>query len=190
MKFGKTSTVESLLGVLSLEPMSGYEMRQMMEHSTANFWSESFGQIYPALKKMLAEGLVEVVEDRNAEGHPAKKVYRITDAGLERLRGWLRVPAKPQVYRHELLLKIFFGDRAAPGVITAQVHAWQQRFAADLARYEATQHKLQTEYATHPAMPYWRMTVRYGIAEAKTILAWCAETIAELEELEAGTRRK
>jgi DNA-binding PadR family transcriptional regulator len=165
--------------------MTGYEMRQMMEQSTANFWSESFGQIYPALKQMLAQGLVEL--HANAEGVKGakdRKVYRITEAGRERLRAWLEVPARPQVNRNELLLKVFFGDLAEPGVIAAQVRMFRKRFEADLARYEATQHRIETMYPHHPAMPYWRMTVRYGMAEARTVMAWCDETLAELQRLE------
>jgi DNA-binding PadR family transcriptional regulator len=181
MNSEKTTTVEALLGVLSLQPMSGYEMRQFMERSTANFWSESFGQIYPALKSMLAEGLVELTA--NAEDAKERKVYRITEAGQRRLREWLGVPARSQVRRYELLLKVFFGDRAEPGVIAEQVRAWRRRFKSDLARYAGMQQHLETAYAGNPAMPFWRMTLRYGLAEARMIVEWCDETLAELEQL-------
>jgi len=174
--------------------MSGYQMRQMMEHSTANFWSESFGQIYPALKGMLADGLIELVDGsadaKGASSARERKVYRITDAGLHRLRDWLQVPARPQVNRDELLLKVFFGDRAGPGVIAEQVHRSRNRFEADLARYQATQERIETLYPHHPAMPYWRMTVRYGIAEARMVMAWCDETLEELQSAERSASRK
>jgi DNA-binding PadR family transcriptional regulator len=195
MTTDKTTTVESLLGVLSIGPMSGYEMRQMMEQSTANFWSESFGQIYPSLKRMLAAGLVQMEDKPGARG-PMRKVYRITAEGEDHLCKWLGLPARPQVYRHELLLKVFFGDRAEPGVIASQVTAWRERFVQDQARYSASVRKLEREHSRHPAMPYWRMTARYGIAEARMVIAWCDRTLTELTELEtathkkAGTRRK
>jgi PadR family transcriptional regulator AphA len=176
----KISTVESLLGVLSLGPMSGYEMRQMMERSTANFWSESFGQIYPALKSMVKEGLATVEE--KSGGARAKKVYRLTDAGERRLRKWLGVDAKPQVIRNELLLKVFFGDKADRGVIAAQVVMARERYEEDLQRYEAALLRMEMEHARHPAMPYWRMTVRYGMTEATALIGWCDETLAELEK--------
>jgi PadR family transcriptional regulator AphA len=181
----KTTTVESLLGVLSLGPMSGYEMRQFMERSTGNFWNESFGQIYPALKAMLLEGLVEVVQD-DAEGHPAKKVYRLTERGRERLREWLGTPLKPHKMRNELLLKVFFGDTAERGVLAEQVRAWRQRYAEDLERYVGIEQKLETMHGHEAGMPFWRMTVRYGMAEARMIVAWCDETIGEMERVEAS----
>jgi PadR family transcriptional regulator AphA len=179
----KTTAVESLLGVLSLGPMSGYEMRQFMERSTGNFWSESYGQIYPALKAMLAHGLIATVKD-SAEGGPGKKVYRITKAGERRLREWLGVPAKPQVRRNELLLKVFFGDRAERGAIAGHVAEWRHEYAADLEKYEEILRQVQVDHPAHPGLPFWRMTLRCGIAEAKAMVAWCDETLAELEKLD------
>jgi PadR family transcriptional regulator AphA len=181
MEWSRTSTVESLLGVLSLEPMSGYEIRQFMEKSTGNFWNESFGQIYPALKAMLAEELVEVADEGAGDGHPAKKVYRITERGQEHLRAWLGMPLKPHKVRNELLLKLFFGDKAERGVLEEQVRAWQVRYEDDLRRYAGIEKMLETTLGHEPGMPYWRMTVRYGIAEARMIIAWCDETLAEFE---------
>jgi PadR family transcriptional regulator AphA len=177
----KTSTVESLLGVLSLGPMSGYELRQFMEQSTGNFWSESFGQIYPALKAMLAHGLIASVEE-SGEGGPGKKVYRITEAGEQRLREWLGAPAKPQVRRNELLLKVFFGDRAERGTIAGHVAEWRRGYAADLEKYQDILRQVQVDHATHPGLRYWCMTLRFGIAESKALMAWCEETLAELKK--------
>jgi PadR family transcriptional regulator AphA len=176
----KTTTVECLLGLLSLGPMTGYEMRHMMEQSTANFWSESFGQIYPALKSMVGDGWVTVEEKMG--GGRAKKIYKLTPAGEKRLRQWLQIEAKPQGNRCELLLKIFFGDQAERGVIAAQVVAERERREVDLQRYEAALAWMETACARHPAMPYWKMTVRHGIVEAQAVIAWCDETFAELEK--------
>jgi DNA-binding PadR family transcriptional regulator len=167
--------------------MSGYEIRQFMEESTANFWSESYGQIYPVLKRMLAEGLV-VVDEKvgEAQGHPSKKVYRLTGPGEERLREWLGVPVRPYKNRNELLLKVFFGNRAAPGVTAKQVEVWRKRYADDLERYEEILRRVQADHAGNPAMPYWCITLRYGIAEAKASVAWCDETLVELEDVFRG----
>jgi PadR family transcriptional regulator, regulatory protein AphA len=176
----KTSTVESLLGLLSLGPMSGYEMRQMMARSTTNFWTESYGQIYPALKKMVKEGLA-TVEEETKDGR-AKKVYKLTTEGERRLRKWLGVEARPQVRRNEMLLKVFFGDRAELGAIAAQVVAERKRCEDDLERFEATLLRMEIEHARNPAMPYWRMAARYGMVHAKATIAWCEETFAELEK--------
>ncbi len=59
MKMEGGATPNALLGLLSLGPMSGYDIRQLISQSIGYFWSESYGQIYPGLKRLAAAGLVE-----------------------------------------------------------------------------------------------------------------------------------
>jgi DNA-binding PadR family transcriptional regulator len=42
----------AILGMLSIAPMSGYDIKKQVETSISNFWSESYGQIYPALRNL------------------------------------------------------------------------------------------------------------------------------------------
>jgi len=190
-KVERSSTAEAVLGILDLNGgMSGYEVRRFMEDSTANFWSESFGQIYPTLKKLLDDGLIRT-EETDGAGHPAKKKYRVTDAGSARLQKWLKVPAKASVPRNEFLLKLFFGGLAKPAEMRPQVEAWKAVAENDLLRYEPMLKELQMKFGKgperpidYPPLPYWLMTVRYGIAEAKMTVKWCNETLAELKRLD------
>ncbi|UCB53625.1 MAG: PadR family transcriptional regulator, partial [Candidatus Zixiibacteriota bacterium] len=39
----------AVLGLLSLSPMSGYDMKAFISQSIGYFWQESYGQLYPAL---------------------------------------------------------------------------------------------------------------------------------------------
>ena len=63
----KTTTEEALLGLLSLKPMSGYEIKQMIEGSIGYFWRESFGQIYPTLKRLEKGGWIAAEKVTKAE---------------------------------------------------------------------------------------------------------------------------
>ena len=56
-------TTHAILGFLTWGPMSGYEIRKRVEESIGNFWSVSFGQIYPELRRLEAEGLFRRDED-------------------------------------------------------------------------------------------------------------------------------
>src|SRR3984893_3684831 len=98
----------ALLGVLSICPGSGYDVKKFMERSTANFWNESYGQIYPILKQLADEGLTTSHAEKQ-EGKPERYVYTLTDKGREELRRWLSEPVEYVVERQELLLKLFFG---------------------------------------------------------------------------------
>ena len=57
MSQSQTSYV--ILGILAIHPhQSGYEIRKTIQQSVGFFWSESFGQIYPTLKRLNAEKLI------------------------------------------------------------------------------------------------------------------------------------
>jgi DNA-binding PadR family transcriptional regulator len=97
------------LGILSLGPASGYEIRKQFEDGPfAYFYDAGFGSIYPALNRLSAEGLVSCTE-MPQEGRPDKKVYSVTDAGLEAFRAALHRPPAPDKMRSEALVALFFG---------------------------------------------------------------------------------
>ena len=175
----KTTTTEALLGMLSLRAMSGYEIRRTIEMSIGNFWNESFGQIYPALAKLRRQGLVEVEES----GRAGRKVYSLTAAGLERLKEWLAVAPVHQKPRNEVLLKLFFGSNGQIGDLREQVIATREKFAADLLRYTLFEPELKRMRAGHPGLPYFLMTLSFGMAEARAGIQWADETLGKLDEL-------
>ncbi len=175
----KTTTAEALLGLLTMGPMSGYDLKQRIEISIGNFWKESYGQIYPALRKLECDGLVVSEE----EGKAGRKVYRLTEAGRERLERWLGVTPKPRVPRHETLLKLFLGDSVPVETSLAHVADLRGRLAADLLRYEGIEAHLRRTYGGHAGLPYWLMTLHYGRAEARMIVDWCDDTMRILEKL-------
>ena len=102
-------TGQALLGFLTWGPMSGYDLKKVIDGSISNFWSESYGQIYPVLKKLEAEGRVTCREGQ--EGGRKRNVYAITEAGSAELDAWLAEPPEDQPSRNELLLKLFFAER-------------------------------------------------------------------------------
>ncbi len=168
--------------MLTSGPMSGYELRQRIEMSIGNFWNESFGQIYPALAKLRRQGLVEVEET----GRAGRKVYSLTPAGRDRLAAWLRVMPTSRKPRNEMLLKLFFAGNGRLSDIREQVAAERSRFAADLERYRLMEPVIQARQAGRPGLPFYLMTLRYGIAEAEAVIDWADETLRCIDEIESG----
>jgi PadR family transcriptional regulator AphA len=182
MKNG-SSTPNALLGLLSIGPMSGYDIRQLVPWSIGHFWSESYGQIYPALKRLAADCLVEKRTERQ-KGRPDRHVYSLTDAGRDELRQWLKLPVTPAPPRDELLLKLFFGAQGEAGLSREHVLACDERHKAALKIYAATAKRLQKEHAGDSQLPFWLMTLNFGRHQSMAATRWCAETLRELERLE------
>ncbi len=172
----------AILGALALEPMSGYQIKEVLGRTVGHFWQEGYGQIYPTLKKLAADGLVLSRVEPGA-GKPDSHVYTLTEQGWARLRAWLAGPVgSRQPGRNELLLKLFFGRHAAPGVNLDHLRRYREELSQQLARYAAIQEELTGEDS--PDQPYWMSTLRHGLHVSQASLAWCDETINRLTELE------
>jgi hypothetical protein len=116
----RTTTADALMGLLSLGPMSGYQIRQLIDE---------------------------------------------------------RVP------RNELLLKLFFGSLVSLDVLVRHVESFRAVQQARLQQYTATAEELNRRHGKHPDLPYWLMTVNYGLHEARALSAWCDETLVQCHEL-------
>jgi PadR family transcriptional regulator, regulatory protein AphA len=103
-----TAVTPVLLGLLAHKPRSGYDIKAAVDRSTRFFWAASYGQIYPELKRLEEEGLVEG-EDR-PNGGRSRRVYTLTAAGREALVEWLFGSTVTIELRDESLLRLFFAD--------------------------------------------------------------------------------
>ena len=175
----------AILGFLTLGPMSGYDIKKLVEESTENFWSESLGQIYPALRRLTEEGLIEKAEAPSEGGRP-RNVYSINDRGREALAAWLREPTEPPPVRIELLLKLFFGSRCDRATNRQQILAYREQMERDLERYRSINESLHRERADAADLPYWLLTLRFGERDRAAHIAWCDEALAVLEGLPNG----
>lgn len=179
----ESRTRYAVLGMLTIEPMSGYDLRATIERTVGHFWREGYGRLYPTLKELVAEGLVD---GRAEDGRgPRRTVHHLTDAGWAELRRWLATPPGPsQPGRDDLLLQVFFARHAAPGVLVEHVRRRREVTAALLARYEAIELELRRDGS--PDAPAWLLTVRHGIHLARASVAWCDEAVAVLDGAPPG----
>jgi PadR family transcriptional regulator, regulatory protein AphA len=169
----------ALLGILSMCPGSGYDIKKFMEQSTSNFWSESYGQIYPILKQLVEEGLATSHTEKQ-EGRPERYVYTLTDKGLEELRRWLTEPIEHTVERNELLLKLLFGSQNSFASNIEHVKQFWILQEQLLHKYRGIEEYLKANCADDAELCYSLITVRYGILRCQALLTWCEETIDTL----------
>lgn len=172
----------TVLGTLTHGPRTGYDIKKFIEGSIANFWRESYGQIYPTLKTLAAEGLV-TREVQEQEGKPDRYVYSLTEAGRSELREWLVEPAEPQVPRIELLLKLFFGAEVSVEANLRHVDRHRQNVEAGLARCRQIEQYLEETHRDAAGLPFWLMGLRQGILVQEALLKWCEEATNTLEGL-------
>src|ERR1043165_9302735 len=96
-----------LLGLLSSNPMSGYDLNKVFNTTIQHFWTTDQSQIYRTLYKLEEEGKVRV-ETIIQEDNPNKKVYHVTEVGAAELSQWLRQPLEEKGTREAWLGQLFF----------------------------------------------------------------------------------
>jgi DNA-binding PadR family transcriptional regulator len=126
-----------ILGLLTEEPLHGYEVKQRFEAMLGGTWEVNIGQVYSTLQRLERDGLVTTVGERGDRG---KQAYELTLAGQHELDEWLAQPeAEPQELRQELFVKLLLIRRLAngnlQGLLLRQRRVYLQRLR-DLAELE------------------------------------------------------
>jgi DNA-binding PadR family transcriptional regulator len=166
----------AVLGALTIEPMSGYDLRTFFDQSVRFFWTESYGQIYPILKQLAAEGLVGPAPKSVSSGiHPRRTVYAITPRGRTALAEWLGEPIEQEVGRVEILLKLFFATEGDLSAARDHIVAFREYHTARLAQFDAVETRIRGDHADRAELPFWLLTLSYGQHVSRALLAWCDE---------------
>jgi PadR family transcriptional regulator AphA len=159
-------TAYVILGMVSKEARSGYEIKALVDGSTRFFWAASYGQIYPELKRLSEAGLVTGSEAPT--GGRRRTVYAITADGERELKAWLRQPPATYEMREEGLLKLFFADLLPPAEAVEIVRAMRAHRLAVAAQLRSME-----PAAVKKEDPYPLAVLRGGIEFTEWFADWC-----------------
>lgn len=169
-------TAYVILGMVSREPRSGYEIKALVDDTTRFFWAASYGQIYPELKRLSAAGLIEGIDA--PRGERKRTVYAITADGEGELRDWLRQPPQTIEMREEGLLKLFFAGvlpREQAAETLRSMREYRLGLSARLRAMEpGAQEKLEQDD------PFPLMVLQGGIEFNEWFADWCERMEARL----------
>ena len=181
MRNRENKTQYAVLGMLSFSPKSAYEISKSIQNSTAFFWSESDGQLYPILKRLLAEKLIELSVKKN-KGSRDKKIYSITKQGKNALVNWLNQEPSTFNIRNEFLLQLFFGHNIHKSKNSEKIKEYQSALKKQLKLFDGIEKQIH-EKSKNPT--YLLMSLSYGQYSVKAEIAWCDAAIKLLEKKNA-----
>lgn len=168
----------SLLGLLSVRPMSGYELKKVIDASVGHFWTADQSQIYRTLSGLVDGGLVSR-STVTQEDRPNLHLHHITPAGTEALDSWLDSPIEPEAKREPFLARLFFADRLPVPRIEALLDARRQEISQRLISLESTEVP-EERHSLAEALRF--ATLDNGIAHARAELEWIDTVLNLLEE--------
>lgn len=164
----------ALLGSLADHPRTGYELQKHFQQSLAYAWPASHSQIYPELARLLEDGLIE----QAGAGARNSKTYAVTEAGLDRLRSWLRETPPDRRVRSDAALRTFFLWLLEPHEAREQLEgerAYWQGVLDEFLRIEDEPTGRNKKART------FRIALEGGIRTVEARLAWLGDAIAEIE---------
>lgn len=176
MAVGTVSFRYVILGLLALQPMSGYDIKRFLAGLSWLAGSPSGGSLYPVLRALRQEELV-TVETVSRMDRPPKKIYSLTGAGREVLQAWTRQPVSTCASLKAFLMRLALADSHSRAGLSA--HLRERRAQV------ASHHELLAGGLEIPgAGPYLgqQLAVEYGLALATAELAWLDSTLDRLPE--------
>jgi PadR family transcriptional regulator, regulatory protein AphA len=127
-----TTTSYALLGLLSVQPWTAYELTQQMRRSLHYVWPKSESLLYTEPKKLVEAGLARVTHQRR--GDQTRAQYHITAAGRRALRTWLDTEPAAPLFELEAMLRVTFADQGTPEQLTRALRATAAWADDELAR--------------------------------------------------------
>jgi PadR family transcriptional regulator AphA len=170
-----TPTGRVILGMIALGRQTGYDIKQLVDKSTRHFWSASYGQIYPELRRLEEQGLIQ--GEAEPRGGRARTVYTLTPAGHTALTEWLEPDRDPPFeVRDEGMLRLFFSDIGTPEQRLRNLRAMRETHQRTIDQLEA----LHAD--SHEIPPGPSLTLEVGLGLHRWIVEWCNATERRLIE--------
>ena len=123
-----TTSSYAVLGLLAIQPWTGYELTQQAKRSLRFAWPKSERLLYAEPKKLTEHGLATAREE--AVGQRSRTVYTITDEGRQALAGWMQTAPQPPVLEAEALLRLLFAENGTTDDLVAALEAMADDAAA------------------------------------------------------------
>lgn len=180
------SLKHSLLGLLSYNDSTGYDLAKFYEDSICFFWPAQMSQIYRDLNAMEELGWIgsrNVSQDKK----PNKKVYYLNEAGKQELSKWLsNYPLDKEKDFNPWMIRVFFSGQQSIEENISILREYYERCQQKIDKL----HMIASENAKHYAeefqvqedKQYWMMTIQFGIAQAEAGMKWAKSAIKLLEK--------
>lgn len=162
----------AILGMLNCKPLTGYDLKKVMQDSLFMPWSGNSNQIYKALLELNDDGFVtsEVISQ---ESTPAKKVYTITAAGLAELKRWTQ--SEPDIFetKKPFLVQLAWTDLLRKEELNVLLDQYEQQMKGQLL---IAQKKAETNFfkegRTSRETAIWELIHENIIASYASELNW------------------
>lgn len=159
----------ALLGLLAVQPASGYDLKRAINRSTYFIWNATGPQIYNTLHNLREDGYI-TSKSKPQKGKPDKHIHTITRRGRAALKDFMEEPIRAAVTRDEVLLRIFFGNFASKKTIKRELEAYLDRIGQERVQMEATEARINAHPGSkHEARRFQLLSLRIKVAQIRAM---------------------
>jgi DNA-binding PadR family transcriptional regulator len=172
----------AILGFLSWQPLSGYDLKKFISGSAIFYWSGNNNQIYTSLIQLYKQGWV-TSKVQYQENSPNKKVYSITDAGKEALKKWvLSTPELPEI-RNTFLIQLAWADLLEMQDIDSLLENYEEEVSLQLAmQQEKYRRENRTPHRSEREVFLWAKIAENVLIHYENEVNWVRELRQGLKE--------
>lgn len=173
----------TILAFLSRQSLSGYEVaKEFAEGFGSCFWRASQQQIYAELAKLEQQGSV-TYDAIPQPGRLNKKIYSITEEGLQDLTEWLTKPCEPAAIREDLGVLGLAGHLVSHQIVIREIER-RSRLHADILQHmnKMDEHFAQNLELLEIKDLYMHLIIRRAIRYQEEWIAWCNEALQAIEQ--------
>ena len=167
-----------ILGLLSVRPMSGYDLGRAFSGSVAHFWHADQSQIYRTLDRLAEAGSIttEVIPQ---DGRPDRKLHSLTEDGYAELDLWLAGPAHFPKTKVPVLAQLFFAGRLGQDNAERILREHETAASQELEQLRGIDAPTDDELSS----VLRAATLDYGITAVEAELTWIQELQSKLTSL-------
>jgi PadR family transcriptional regulator, regulatory protein AphA len=182
------TTAYILLGMLSSQEMSGYDLKQQLDKSLYPCYdSPAKSQIYGELRRLTQEGWATATDVPQTH-RPDKRLYRITPAGRAALQQWLISPdVESDSFKSPLLLRLFFGHLVPREILMTQLETRRQQLSEELSACEEEERRLRDQMQEPRGKAqrlHFFLTLRFHRDMLRAARQWTDEALEQLADWE------
>ncbi|RFA07606.1 hypothetical protein B7R21_15605 [Subtercola boreus] len=188
----------ALLALLRTGPLSGYDLQKQFSVSVGHVWHAPDSQIYPELRRMHVDGLIEPEEQvRGVRG--TRILYHVTETGDAAFLDWMNSPLEYQRVRDPAHLRAAYLESTSPEQATIfllrHIEQWRDelgQWERELTRIDAVDNPMlvrrlavtpESEHAR--TIAFKRFTYEGLVERARTEIEWAERGLELVDRLSA-----
>jgi PadR family transcriptional regulator AphA len=171
----------AILGLLSWQPCSGYDLKKIISDSTAFFWSGNNNQVYTTLVQLHKKRLVEYTVQAQ-ESLPAKKIYSITAAGRGALRQWVLSTLELPELHNTFLIQLSWADQLSPGELDDLLARYEEEVRMQLLMQQEKNRRATSPDRSPREAFLWQKIADNITGSFENELAWIRDLRQGLEK--------